>query len=150
MPLAAGELAFGLPLKKRRLHSVASAAREYNIHVNLLQGFLIARNVVSGTVASAPTRLAFDADKHSNLLSSFASSITVRDASRYAELSGAKLREFCEAGYITPSFRWTGGEKSHTRYVKNDIDSFVNELTESVPPPIGADVLPMKQAAALG
>jgi hypothetical protein len=103
MAVGPGDIVLGKPVFARRIHSVASAAKEYGLHVVTLRKTLFAAGLVPPVDAPVHHALAcFDAASAAPLLKSLAEGIELHRVREYLNMPRAQASLLVNAGIIAP------------------------------------------------
>ncbi|MBU6526819.1 hypothetical protein JMJ47_001466 [Methylocystis sp. MJC1] len=133
----------GVPVERRRLHSIHSAAIEYRVHPKRLRTLLFAAGLFSDTERDKfNSRLLFNADKHRKLLERIATSMPLTEVEDYLGAGRVNARVLYEHGFIEPLVSAKALGVGDHAFAGDDLDDFLRRLQEgaeevdAIAPPI--------------
>jgi hypothetical protein len=130
-PIAPGELLLGEVVTERRLHSVATAAKEIGVGAQVVEPFLIEAGAIAQRDDCTQSRRVFDAQTHAALLKEIP---TLVGPAAMRKAMGATKRELLaltEEGLLVPRTRAT---KVKSPWRISDGTEFVTELAKMADP----------------
>lgn len=143
-PVGPGEIVLGRPVTKRILHSVHTAALEYDVHPKRLKKLLVAAGVVRPEQQNdTDNAVRFDARKHHPLLKRIAGSMSLTEVETYLGAGRVQTKLLYDHGFIKPFI--SGGSVGTLRehaFARDDLDAFMARLEagavqcETFEPPI--------------
>lgn len=130
-PIAPGELLLGEVVTQRRLHSVATAAKEIGVGAQVVEPFLIEAGAIAQQDDCTQSRRVFDAQTHAALLQEIP---TLVGPAAMRKAMGATKRELAaltEEGLLVPRTR---AAKVKSPWRISDGTEFVTELAKMADP----------------
>jgi hypothetical protein len=133
LPLGPGEEFFG-PVTERRIHSVHSASREYDIHPARLTKLLAAAGLIT-EVASKRTfeKILVDAGTMESFVTEAKKSLSTNEAKAALNAKGTQFEQLVKLGYINADVAdETGAFALVNRHSPEDITEFLRKLQSAV------------------
>lgn len=130
LPVGPGDVVFGRPVISRRLHSIYTAHKQYEVHPTRLRKLLARVKIISADHASRSDHACvFEAAPAVPFLAKIATAMSLAEAGAYIGASPAQMKTLFDAGLIKPFI--PGGEDglgTHA-FAKADLDEFLRALS---------------------
>ena len=141
-PVAAGQKVCGEVLKVRKLHSVKSAADEFNLHPKTARNVLIAADLLDHAASIGHAHQQVVDAVAEEILSRYATSMPLPGVQEYLGINRVLGATLVRTGLLTPVVPSGRGQGGPT-YAVRDVDAFADRLLDSAEvlasPPPGCD-----------
>ena len=128
-PVGPGDEVLGIQVTERKIHSLHTASRQYDVHPKRLRKLLTLSGVLTAQHAPRTDHSClFDATVNAPLLERIANSMSLKDAETYLGAGRVYAQLFYDHGFIKPFI--SGDEEgigSHA-FAKEDLDDFLSRL----------------------
>lgn len=129
-PFGPGDVVVGLPVVRRRTHSLTTAAGEAGQHPNRLRKILIAEGIIPPD-ASLNGDVIFNAAIAAPILRRATNLLNLHAIAKHLQTTYSYAKMLATNGFIEPFQSDMVGEKViRARYAKADVDAFVERLVE--------------------
>jgi hypothetical protein len=128
--LGTGDVLFGKPVARRRLHSIRSASVEYNLTPKRLRKILQAEGLVSDP-NSHDRDIVFDAHHADRIFRREQESLSVLQVEQHLNASRIQTKVLIEAGFIK---RHTSGARMYEYCLRSEVDELLSRLCASTVP----------------
>ncbi|MGG6897932.1 hypothetical protein [Rhizobium sp. BR 315] len=136
LALGPGDYLFG-PVETRRIHSVHSAAKEFDIHPIRLKKMIVKAGFVEAEVANLPSdRILVDAGTMAAFVEKSKTLVSANDTRERLGASRTELRALVTAGYLQKNGGYRGRKGEHLpvmpKYAIEEIDDLLVRLSKAV------------------
>lgn len=142
-PVGPGDTVLGIPVERRRLHSIRSASIEYAVHPKRLRTLLFAAGLFGAADhKQVDGKLLFDAEAHRPLLERIATSMPLTEVWDYLGAGRVHARHLYDHGFIKPIFQSDACGIGNHAFARDDLDDFLRRLqqgatdVDTIAPPI--------------
>lgn len=133
IPLGPGDLCFGVPVERRILHSVRTAALETGVHRARMRKVLFQRGVIPKEKSHLRDNLAtFRADAAAPLLAELTSTMDLGDVGQYINAPRVQGQLLFRAGFLKPVNHRDLQAKGMLAFTRRQVDRFMADLTIDV------------------
>ncbi|MFH6780911.1 MULTISPECIES: hypothetical protein [Methylobacterium] len=131
VPFGPGDVVVGLPVVRRRTHSLPTAAAEAGQHPNRLRKILVAEGVIPSDAPRRNADVIFDAAIAAPVLGRATKLFSLRTMAEYLHTTYSYAIMLTTNGFIEPFKSDMVEEKViRARYAKADVDAFMVKLSE--------------------
>ncbi|UGV26999.1 hypothetical protein E0H22_15660 [Rhodopseudomonas boonkerdii] len=116
---------FGKPVEQRRLHSIRTAAKSYQMHQKRLRKLVLAECGVEDQADKADRDILFDAALAERIFLREASLLTLKEVENYLNAPRPLASSLSDAGLIR---RHAVGEGTTDRYLKSELDQLISSM----------------------
>lgn len=146
LPLGPGEEFFG-PVIERRIHSVHSASREYDIHPARLAKLLAAAGFITPETSKRTyEKILIDAHTMEAFVMEAKKGLSGVEAKTALNAQGTQFQQLVRLGYIKPNVTDETGSALTNRYSPSDIEEFLLKLRSAMTCGDNDDLVDLQQA----
>jgi hypothetical protein len=133
MPVGPGDELFGRQMERRRLHSIHSASKEYQLHPKRLRRLLKAAGYLDEKdVRASDERTLFDSESTAPFLRKLSESMSLTQVGVYLNAPRPIPRLLMDRGFIVPFFRSGRADAKDHAFARSDLDEFLRRLFADV------------------
>lgn len=142
MPIGAGEVIFGEPVARRRVHSVLSLSEASGLHPKRLRKAVFALGLADHALQGASANLiTLDAEAGEDLVRRLIDTITQKELPQYLNCSLRQAATLIRAGILQPLItRDPSYQIGAKAFSKAELDEFIRSLLDRASPANVADV----------